>query len=245
MRALPASPTLAHAAPCQLPPYLSPGPKCSRAAMSGESRAQRYHDDQYPTTPPGSDAAISTGAGECSPKERYPLWEVPLWTVADAAGKPLDTMDPPGDAFKLYTREVPRGRVGQERKAGGQLARRLAGNRAPLGLFFHAGMESQPDRVAQLRRFIAAAAATRDVWFVTTQQLLRWMAAPAAAGRLRAAGLGCKRPTDIKGRACATYVSDCVFGSWEARRCRCACLGEGSPGGYCSNRRTEQCTEAC
>ena len=67
-------------------------------------------------------------------------------------------------------------------------------------------MESQPDRVAQLRRFIAAAAATRDVWFVTTQQLLRWMAAPAAAGRLRAAGLGCKRPTDIKGRACATYV---------------------------------------
>lgn len=26
--------------------------------MSGESRAQRYHDDQYPTTPPGSDAAI-------------------------------------------------------------------------------------------------------------------------------------------------------------------------------------------
>ena len=123
-----------------------------------------------------------------------------------------------------------------------QLEWRLSGNRAPLGLFFHAGglaaaaassppcaagpigltrvracmhllpaaccsldsgsigpacsaagLQSQPERIAQLRKFIEHAAAKRDVYFVTNQQVgpgAGWLpntvtvhhSAPAASG---------------------------------------------------------------
>ena len=45
-------------------------------------------------------------AGSCSASERWPLWEVPLWAAADAAGRPIASMDPAGDAYEIYKREV-------------------------------------------------------------------------------------------------------------------------------------------
>lgn len=111
--------------------------------------------------------AVGCCAGSCSPSEQYAtLWELPLWAVMDANLSPIASMDPPGDAYENFKREVSwaglvaaavRGSrdAASARKAGTQLggARlflvcpachlqldwRLAGNRAPLGLFFHAG----------------------------------------------------------------------------------------------------------
>ncbi|KAL4448153.1 hypothetical protein ABPG75_005372 [Micractinium tetrahymenae] len=165
--------------------------------------------------------------GECSSSERYPLFEIPLWAAADAHGKPIASMDPPGDAYEIYKRE---------------LGWRLSGNRAPLGLFFHAGMEST--RIDQLRQFIKHAAAIPDVWFVTNQQLLAWMQKPVPASSV-GPSLKCKKPTDIAGHACSVYVPDCKFGSWNSNLCRCKCLGEGAPGGYCRDRHTSECSIAC
>lgn len=45
-------------------------------------------------------------AGSRSASERWPLWEVPLWAAADAAGRPIASMDPAGDALEIYKREV-------------------------------------------------------------------------------------------------------------------------------------------
>lgn len=45
-------------------------------------------------------------AGSCSPGERHKLWEVPLWSVADENGQPIASMDPPGNAYDNYKREV-------------------------------------------------------------------------------------------------------------------------------------------
>lgn len=168
--------------------------------------------------------------GSCSASERWPLWEVPLWAAADAAGRPIASMDPAGDAYEIYKRE---------------LGWRLGGNRAPLGLFLHAGAESAPERIAQLRKFVQYAAAQKDVCFVTNQQLLAWMAQPVPASAI-AAQLGCKTPTDIAAgvKACSTFVSDCKFGTWDGRKCRCVCMGEGAPGGFCRSR-TGECSLSC
>lgn len=45
-------------------------------------------------------------AGSCSPTEKHKLWEVPLWSVADEGGQPIASMDPPGNAYENYKREV-------------------------------------------------------------------------------------------------------------------------------------------
>ena len=47
-----------------------------------------------------------TPAGSCSPTEKHNLWEVPLWSVADEGGQPIASMDPPGNAYDNYKREV-------------------------------------------------------------------------------------------------------------------------------------------
>lgn len=137
--------------------------------------------------------AAASPAGVCASSERYSLFEIPLWAAADAHGRPIASMDPPGNAYEIYRREV-RADQGRQRgeqrvagrtwEAGGackercwrrlhhlrqtglmsslsppsthaalsplawapaapstslQLGWRLGGNRAPLGLFFHAG----------------------------------------------------------------------------------------------------------
>ncbi|PSC71048.1 chitin deacetylase-like isoform e [Micractinium conductrix] len=166
--------------------------------------------------------------GSCVPGEAYPLWEIPLWAVADASQQAIAAMDPAGDAYENYKRE---------------LDWRLAGNRAPLGLFFHAGLQSEPARVAQLRQFIEYAASLPDVWFVTNQQMLAWMENPVPASRV-ALQLKCDRPTDISanGPACDTYVGDCKFGAFDAAACRCKCMGESVVGGYTRDEATGQCT---
>lgn len=253
--------------------------------MCGRGRGRAPLPPAAAQPSPCSLLLIHGAAGECSPQERYPgLWEIPLAAVADAQGQAIGSMDPSGDAFANYKREVrqavnslvgagvgvarmwqPWGDRGPEgsghSSADRQLTRaalpapllpsmpqlgwRLAGNRAPLGLYLHAGLESQPERIAQLRAFIRYAAALKGVHFVTNQQLLAWMQRPVAASAVGPL-LACPRPTDISpavGPVCATFVADCVFGAWSSALCRCQCLGEGTPGGYARDR-AGQCTVA-
>lgn len=73
--------------------------------------------------------ALPSPAGTSEPSESYPgLWEIPLWAVHTAEGALVSAMDPEGDVFELYKQE---------------LDWRLAGNKAPLGLFLHAGGRQQ------------------------------------------------------------------------------------------------------
>lgn len=192
-------------------------------------------DVQHRGWPYLMDAGIpqNCSTGSCSPSEQYAtLWELPLWAVMDANLSPIASMDPPGDAYENFKRE---------------LDWRLAGNRAPLGLFFHAGLQSQPDRIAELRRFIEYALTLPDVWFATNQQVLAWMQNPVAAADVESL-LACDRPTDISadvGPVCATYVGNCGFGSYSSESCSCVCMGEGTPGGYCKDVSTGECTVTC
>lgn len=121
--------------------YRAPFLLSNAVARRALTEAGFLYDSSIPDTAPSSvspnvrsrtwpyrmDAGIAQApcqTGQCRASERYPLWEVPLWAVADARQQPIATMDPTGDAFAIYKRE---------------LEWRMSGNRAPLGLFFHTG----------------------------------------------------------------------------------------------------------
>jgi hypothetical protein len=92
--------------------------------------------------------------GECDSSEKYPLWEVPLWAVEDANKASIASMDPEGNAYDNYKRE---------------LDWRMAGNRAPLGLFFHAGAPGRlPVAAGEGRHVQACGGTTGKGRFVAT-----------------------------------------------------------------------------
>ncbi len=74
--------------------------------------------------------AAAARAGTCEANESYPgLWEIPMWAVHREDLSAISAMDPEGDQltlFEAYKRE---------------LDWRLNGNKAPLGLFLHAGRQ--------------------------------------------------------------------------------------------------------
>lgn len=77
--------------------------------------------------------------------------------------------------------------------------------------------------------------------------MLAWMKNPVPASRVELM-LKCDKPTDISptvGPACDTYVGNCQFGSFDVTKCRCVCMGEGAPGGYCVDEATGSCTKTC
>ena len=73
--------------------------------------------------------ACSTLAGSCVPGEAYPLWEIPLWAVADASQQAIAAMDPAGDAYENYKREV--SASPSRRPAGAQRLRYAGAGGAP------------------------------------------------------------------------------------------------------------------
>lgn len=67
----------------------------------------------------------AVGTGNCSTTESHPgLWEFPLWDVQGVDGSDIASMDPVGNWTELYMQEF---------------GRNYGGNRAPLGIYMHAG----------------------------------------------------------------------------------------------------------
>lgn len=95
----------------------------------------------------------------------------------------------------------------------------LPGNRAPLGIYVHAGWLEDPSRSESLKRFINYALEHENVWFATMSQVIRWQKDPKPASEVN---LGCKKPTDMwfpSGDFCKAIT--CVNGG-----CRGRGLGE-------------------
>lgn len=85
----------------QLPVGAKRGCGCNGrwSALSWPQRAR----PSFPQCTP----CLSAAAGSCSPGESYPgLWEIPLWSVADAQQQTIASMDPEGNAYDNYKREV-------------------------------------------------------------------------------------------------------------------------------------------
>lgn len=118
-----------------------------------------------------------TPAGQCSVSEKYPgMWEVPLWPLLSG---PVDidnnaySMDPgPGFGGDVLT------------TLKTNFDESYAGNRAPVPLFTHAPWYTD-EHVNATREFISYALSKGDVYFVTVQELLAWMANPVPAAQYK------------------------------------------------------------
>lgn len=86
---------------------------------------QRQRSPPTAAAEPSVAPVTPQSTGSCTADERYAgLWEIPLQPVADASQQPIAAMDPTGPAFENFKRD---------------LEWRMGGNRAPLGMLFHAG----------------------------------------------------------------------------------------------------------
>ncbi len=111
-------------------------------------------------------------SGEC-PQYNYPgLWQVPMWMLLDEANRPMAVMDPPGTRDSLLN------------LFSHNFDQRHQGNRAPLGIFLHAGWLSNPQHVQAVNDFIQYANTHNDVWFVTNRQLIEWIKNPVPANEM-------------------------------------------------------------
>jgi len=131
------------------------------------------------------------------------LWEIPMWPLYSGTSESIP-MDYPGGIplidqnFRL----------------------RYNGNRAPLGLFFHAGWFQTHGN--EMREWIQDIMdAHDDVFFVTSSDLLDWMRNPVPKSEYSPhceGQVNCLPPS----------ANSCVFGQFNSTTCRCDCLA-----GYC------------
>lgn len=114
--------------------------------------------------------------GQCTATERYPgFWEIPMWNLPFADEKTqvnAYSMDPDvgfgGDLFTTLTTNFDRA---------------YTGNRAPFPIYVHAPWFT-PSHVAAAKKFVEYALAKPNVYFVTIQQLLKWMQNPVPASQM-------------------------------------------------------------
>lgn len=98
--------------------------------------------------------------------ERYSgIWEVPLWELQNAAGEHLFSMDPEGDVFSILKENFDMN---------------YQNNRAPFGIFLHAPWFTD-EHTEALNNFMEWAMSQKDVWAITTRQLIQWMQDPVPA----------------------------------------------------------------
>ena len=137
---------------------------------------------------------IDCGGGSCSPNHKFPgLWQIPLYTLQNADGSLNAAMDPnpvPGGApaatvdeiFNLYK---------------SNFLTHYNGDRRPLGIYLHAALSlSLPNQIEGLVKFQKEVASQySDVYCISNQKLLKWMAAPTdIKGALTSAALDCMMP---------------------------------------------------
>ncbi|KAJ3299272.1 hypothetical protein HK104_009488 [Borealophlyctis nickersoniae] len=140
-------------------------------------------------------------AGTCSPQFRFPgLWEIPLYSLVNEDGTENATMDPdpvPGGAVGIPTKDE------IVRVLKHNFLTHYNGGRLPFGIYLHAAIAvTQPQRVTALREFAGwiVGSGYRDVYWVTNQQLLKWMANPTDVdGSLKNPALDCLMPATAQG----------------------------------------------
>ena len=118
-----------------------------------------------------------TPAGQCDVSEKYPgMWEVPLWPLL------MGPVDTDNNAYSMDPGPGFGGDVLTTLKTNFDQA--YAGNRAPVPLFTHAPWFTD-ENVNATREFITYALSKGDVYFVTVQELLAWMANPVPASQYK------------------------------------------------------------
>ncbi|GAX23484.1 hypothetical protein FisN_14Hh346 [Fistulifera solaris] len=134
------------------------------------------------------------------------LWEIPMWSLYDTAGQaviPMDYPNPNGPNSVIPNLIHP------------NFLKHYNGNRAPLGLFFHASwLVANGDAFAAWIQDIMNT--YTDVFFVTSYELLQYMKNPVPASQFVQSCPNqqlCFAPRD----------TGCLFGKFNGETCQCDC----------------------
>jgi hypothetical protein len=98
-----------------------------------------------------------------------------MWQWVDEDDLPHGVMDPATSSPDLLTDVL-----------NYNFQQRYTGNRAPLGLYLHAGQSAFEGRPEALRAFIEEAITMPDVWMITMRGLAEWMREPVPASKIAA-----------------------------------------------------------
>ncbi len=160
-------------------------------------------------------------AASCDQKSLNPgLWELPMYAVWGGAEHEVLTIMDWNSSTSTVTEILEY-----------NFSQRYTGNRAPLGLFFHAAWLEKNDPAApdktnaqQLDAWIGSVlAAHSDVYFVTNQELIAWMSNPVPASQYKPSCPG----QNIKCFPPATSIHQgCVDGrgTFNLTTCQCDCI---------------------
>ncbi len=164
--------------------------------------------DQFQTVKPS--VQISPAPG---------LWEIPMWSLYDANNQaeiPMDYPNPKGGNAVITDLIHP------------NFLKRYNGNRAPLGLFFHASwLVANGDVFAAWIQEIMDT--YEDVFFVTSYEILQWMQNPVPASQY-------VQSCPEQKLCFAPRDTGCMFGEFNGETCQCDCTAPycRGPDGACT-----------
>ncbi|KAF9331486.1 hypothetical protein BG006_005631 [Podila minutissima] len=136
-----------------------------------DSSATALKDDAYWPYTLDNGLANDCWKGICNEPVKLPgLWEIPMHSILDDVGTP-HLMDPYLDGNATVV----------EAWIRNNFDRHYSGGRAPFGLYIHpVHLVNNNASMAMLKSAIAYMASHPDVYFVTNQQLLKYMANPVS-----------------------------------------------------------------
>lgn len=111
--------------------------------------------------------ALSCTANDCPDQPIPGLWTVPMWVYTDETGRIQNAMDPVMQSSRLFDEIL-----------WYNFNQRYYGNRAPMGIFLHAGQMWNAERQSVLHNFLKYVLSKGDVWVITARGLIEWMRTP-------------------------------------------------------------------
>ena len=132
---------------------------------------------------------LTCGPESCPTTRVSGLWTIPMWVLYTEEGIQQAVMDPATSSDSLFQNLLVH-----------NFQRHYQGNRAPLGLYLHAGQLWNPDRQKKLRSFLIEKLALPDVWMITMRGLIEWMQNPVPSEQMEAwFAAGCYRDSCVSG----------------------------------------------
>ncbi len=117
--------------------------------------------------------ALSCYANICPARPIPGLWTIPMWAWTDKDGTLQGVMDPAIGSAAPFADLL-----------NDTFDARYNGNRAPIGLYLHAGQTAHPGRPEALHAFLTEKLTMPDVWMITMRGLIEWMRNPVPAPQI-------------------------------------------------------------
>ncbi len=118
-------------------------------------------------------AGLSCFANLCPEEPVNGLWEIPLWTWVDSTNFDYGAMDPSISSVEVFKELLEF-----------NFMQRYTGNRAPLGIYLHAGQMWQRERQQAIKDFLQEKLDLPGVWVINMRGVVEWMRNPVSINEI-------------------------------------------------------------